>query len=229
MFIDLFKTESVTKKKKKTWPTKAAMSQIYELNLWGGQEAEFYSGAGSHDIEIVNPYLEVITTFLKRYNKKLTVCDLGCGDFNVGKELVPYTEKYVAIDIVENLIDRNKRLYQTDNLEFQCLDIAKDDLPVADCVILRQVLQHLSNAEIQSVVTKLARYQYIVLTEHLPLGDFIPNKDIISGQGIRLKQNSGVNVLKTPFNLKVKKETLLGEHFLEGGKGRIVTFLYEVF
>lgn len=217
------------KKNKKPWPTKAAMSQIYELNLWGGKAVDFYSGSGSHDAEIVNPYLEIITSFLKSHNKKLSVCDLGCGDFNIGKSLIQYTEKYVAIDIVENLIDRNKRLYQEDNLEFQCLDIAKDDLPVADCVILRQVLQHLSNAEIESVVRKLAHYKYIVLTEHLPLGDFIPNKDIISGQGIRLKQNSGVNVLKAPFNLEVKKETVLGKHILKAGKGRIVTLLYEVF
>jgi len=217
------------KRNKKPWPTKDAMNQIYELNLWGGGNLDFYSGTGSHDSEIVYPYLEVVITFLKSHNNKLTVCDLGCGDFNVGKELVPYAEKYMAIDIVENLIERNKKLYQGANLEFQCLDIAKDDLPVADCIILRQVLQHLSNKEILSVVSKLKGYKYIVLTEHLPLGDFIPNKDIISGQGIRLKQNSGVNVLKAPFNLKVKKETLLGEHILEAGKGRVVTLLYEVF
>jgi len=217
------------KRNKKPWPTKDAMNQIYELNLWGGGNLDFYSGTGSHDSEIVYPYLEVVITFLKSLNNKLTVCDLGCGDFNVGKELVSYTDKYMAIDIVENLIDRNKRLYQGGNLEFQCLDIAKDDLPVADCVILRQVLQHLSNREILSVISKLKVYKYIVLTEHLPLGDFIPNKDIISGQGIRLKQNSGVNVLNAPFNLKVKKETLLGEQILEAGKGRVVTLLYEVF
>ena len=217
------------KKNKKPWPTKAAMSQIYELNLWGGKAFDFYSGSGSHDAEIVNPYLEVIKTFFKTNNSALTVCDLGCGDFNIGNQLFQFTDTYIAVDIVENLIERNKKCYQADNLEFQCLDIAKDDLPLADCVILRQVLQHLSNHEIQAVVKKLAQYKYIILTEHLPLGDFIPNKDIISGQGIRLKQNSGVNVLKAPFNLEVKNRTLLGEHVLESGKGRIVTLLYEVF
>ena len=133
----------------------------------------------------------------------------------------------IAIDIVENLITRNKSLYKEDNLEFHCLDISKDELPPGDCIILRQVLQHLSNAEIQNIIQKIALYKYIILTEHIPIGNFILNKDIISGQGIRLKQNSGVNLLEAPFNLNIKEATNLGEHVLENNKGRIITTLYK--
>jgi hypothetical protein len=219
----------VTKSIKKPWPTKDAMDQIYDKKLWGGTEFDFYSGSGSHDSEIINPYLNVLTAFLESHNRTLTICDLGCGDFNIGKQLTKYAKKYIAADIVKNLIDRNKKLYQAENLEFHCLDIAKDKLPIADCIILRQVLQHISNAEILNAVKKLINYKYIILTEHLPIGDFIPNKNIISGQGIRLKQNSGVNLLKAPFNLKVTNETILTEHILESGKGRIVTTLYKLF
>ena len=138
-------------------------------------------------------------------------------------------KKYIAIDIVEKLINRNKNLYKEDNLEFCCLDITKDALPSGDCIILRQVLQHLSNTEIQGVIKKIEVYKYIILTEHMPLGNFTPNKDILSGQGIRLKQNSGVNILEAPFNLKIKEETNFGEYILENNKGRIVTTLCEVF
>ena len=65
------------------------------------------------------------------------------------------------------------------------LDIAADYLPSGDCALLRQVLQHLSNAEVQNILRKITGFKYIILTEHLPNGDFIPNKDVISGQGIR--------------------------------------------
>ena len=214
---------------KKPWPTKDVMNQIYDMNLWGGDEFDFYSGAGSHDPKIINPYLNVLIGFFESHNTPLLVCDLGCGDFNIGKHLTKYSKKYMAIDIVENLIDRNKKLYKDHNLEFQCLDIIEDELPPADCIILRQVLQHLSNKDIEKVIEKIAVYKYIILTEHLPLGNFVPNKDIISGQGIRLKQNSGVNILEWPFNLKIKDQKQLGEHILEGKKGRIVTTLFEVF
>ena len=135
------------------------MTQIYNLKLWGGNEFDFYSGSGSHKPEIAKPYLNALTDFLESNNGNLIVCDLGCGDFNIGKHLVKYVKKYYAIDIVENLIERNKKLYQEENLEFSCLDIAKDDLPDADCIILRQVLQHLSNIEIDNIVKKLKVYK----------------------------------------------------------------------
>ncbi len=217
----------MNQKTKTPWPTKAVMEQIYDLHFWGGTDFDFYSGAGSHDPNIITPYLDAAISFLKSFNTSLTVCDLGCGDFNIGQHLAPHCHKYFAIDIVEKLIERNKTLFTKPNLEFLCLDIAKDDLPPADCLILRQVLQHLSNAEILAITKKLANYKYIILTEHIPSGDFIPNKDIISGQGIRIKQNSGVDILKAPFHLKVKEEQHLGEYAFKNNKGRIVTKLYE--
>jgi hypothetical protein len=108
------------------------------------------------------------------------------------------------------------------------LDIAAEELPSGDCAILRQVLQHLSNAEIKSVVEKLYRYKYVILTEHLPEKDFEANKDIISGQGIRLKKKSGVNITAAPFNFQVREEKQLLTMKHPGFKGVLVTTLYEV-
>ena len=214
---------------KKPWPTKDAMAQIYENNLWGGNQSEFFSGAGSHNPELINPYLETVSSFLAAFETPPVICDLGCGDFNIGKELVKYSKKYIAIDIVPELIAHNKKTFKAENLEFHSLDIAEDELPVADCVILRQVLQHLSNTEIKSVLEKLYDYKYVILTEHLPEEDFEPNKDIISGQGIRLKKQSGVNLLAPPFNFKVVEEKQLLSVKPTDFEGVVVTTLYNVF
>ncbi len=222
------KKENETKRIKKPWPTKDAMEQVYEMKLWGGDTSNFYSGVGSHHPEIVNPYIDVLTSFLTSFKSPLTVCDLGCGDFNVGKKLVKYTKKYVAVDIVTDLINYNKEKFAAKNLEFHCLDIAVDDLPHGDCALLRQVLQHLSNAEVHSILRKLSDFKYVILTEHLPQGDFVPNKDIISGQGIRLKKQSGINVLASPFNFKVKEEKQLLSVVLKDYKGVIVTTVYKI-
>ena len=216
------------KAQKIPWPTKDAMQQIYEMKLWGDNNTEFYSGDGSHSSAIIKPYIEVVMSFLKSFKNQITVCDLGCGDFNIGKELVKYTKKYIAVDIVPELIAYNKEKFKETNLKFQCLDISKDELPSADCVIIRQVLQHLSNKEVLSVVCKLYDFKYIILTEHIPDDDFIPNKDIISGQGIRLKKQSGLNLVKPPFNLKIKEEKELSKVILKGKKGVIKTILYEL-
>ena len=216
------------KRKKKPWPTKAVMEQVYEKKLWGTNKSKFYSGDGSHHPEIVKPYLDAVTSFLTSFKKPLVVCDLGCGDFNVGRHLVKHTKKYVALDIASDLITYNKEKFIIEKLEFHCLDIAADDLPSGDCAILRQVLQHLSNNEVQDIVSKLTHFKYVILTEHLPEGDYTPNKDIISGQGIRLKKQSGIDLLAHPFNFKVKEEKQLSTVVLGNNKGVIVTTLYKI-
>lgn len=214
------------KKSKIPWPTKAVMTQIYEEHFWGGENFDFYSGEGSHNPKITKPYIDTLSNFLISNDKNLTVCDLGCGDFNIGKHLVPLTKKYIAIDIVDALIERNTLRYKAKNLEFKCLDISKDELPEADCVILRQVLQHLSNAEILQIIEKIQRYKYIIITEHLPTIKFTANKDKITNLGIRIKKNSGVDLVKSPFNLEVKSSTVLNQVTLEKDNGVIKTTLY---
>ncbi|VXB28687.1 Methyltransferase domain-containing protein [Maribacter litoralis] len=220
------KSDNKNAKNKKPWPTKKAMQQVYQERLWGSGASEFYSGEGSHLPEIVEPYVKTVIDFLSQFNKNISVCDLGCGDFNIGKELVSYTKKYIAVDIVPELILRNQNLFQIPNLEFQCLDIAKDDLPIADCAIIRQVLQHLSNAEVLQITRKLKQYKYIIVTEHLPSDEFIANVDIISGQGTRLKKKSGIQLLQPPFNLKIVEEKELLK--VTDQHGVIVTNLYRL-
>ena len=158
----------------------------------------------------------------------MVVCDLGCGDFNVGKELVAYTQHYIAVDIVPSLIERNTQVFKNEKLTFHCLDIATEELPKGNCAILRQVLQHLSNAEVQRILHKLTAYKYVIVTEHIPTGDFVPNTDIISGQGIRLKKKSGLDILAAPFYFNVQEEKQLLAIPLPNSKGIIVTTLYTI-
>ncbi len=218
-------------RKKTPWQTKAVMTQIYDLGFWGkgSVEDKFYSGDGSHDPKIIEPYIQFVQEFLQSFKEKISLVDLGCGDFNVGKNFVQFTQKYFALDVVEELIAYNSQKFNFPNIEFLSLDIVKNDLPKADCAIIRQVLQHLSNKEIGLLIPKLAQYQYIILTEHIPDGDFIANKDIITGQGIRLKQNSGVDLTKEPFNLKPLKSTTILQSKSSKYKGVIETKLYQIF
>lgn len=221
------KNKIIKTKKKTPWPTKAAMTQIYKEHLWGGKDYKFYSGEGSHNPSITNPYIDALENFLISFETPLTVCDLGCGDFNIGYQLLPFSKEYHAVDIVEDLIDFNTQKFNHEKLSFYCLDISEAVLPKADCVIIRQVLQHVSNTEVQKVLDKLYSYTYVILTEHIPEGDFIPNKDIISGQGIRLKVKSGLDISKPPFNFRsISKEQLLSIP-LENKKGKIVTTLFK--
>jgi ubiquinone/menaquinone biosynthesis C-methylase UbiE len=54
------------------------------------------------------------------------VLDAPCGDFNWMKEIHKNIESYIGVDIVEELIDRNKRKYTSQNIQFYHSDITKD-------------------------------------------------------------------------------------------------------
>jgi hypothetical protein len=84
-------------------------------------------------------------------------------------------------------------------------------LPNVQLVTIRQVLQHLSNAQISGILAKLKNYNHILITEHLPLNEsgIVYNVDKIQGDHIRLAYNSGVYIDKEPFNIKA---TILFEY-----------------
>ncbi|WP_339706839.1 class I SAM-dependent methyltransferase [uncultured Kriegella sp.] len=216
------------KKDQKTRTVKEVMTEVYKENLWGGKNEPFYSGSGSHKQKIVEPYILAVTKWLASLDEKLVVCDLGCGDFNVGRQLVSYSKEYVGIDVVDALIQRNQTLFKGDKLMFECLDIIQEKLPEGDCAIVRQVLQHLSNEEILMLMPKLREYRFLVVTEHLPFAEFVPNIDKPTDYDIRLRKKSGVVLTEAPFDLKpLKEKKLLTIGFRQ--RSQITTTLYQNF
>ena len=103
----------------------------------------FYSGSGSPTQALVAPYVEGVAKFLRTLPHKPVVADLGCGDFAVGSHLRPFCSKYIACDVVEPLIEENRKRFASLDVDFRALDITADALPPADVAFVRQVLQQL--------------------------------------------------------------------------------------
>jgi SAM-dependent methyltransferase len=183
--------------------TREAFERIYAENLWGGVPGEFRSGSGSSD-EVSGPYVACVRRFIEE--RGITrVADLGCGDFQVGRRLLAPGLRYVGVDVVRPLIERNEALFGRDGVGFEARDLARDPLPDADLALLRQVLQHLSNAEISLVLKNTEKYPYLLVTEHLPTGtDVRPNLDHPHGPDTRLYDRSGVFLDLPPFSLRTK-------------------------
>lgn len=202
-----------------------AFSRIYAMRLWGGGE-RFHSGAGSHDPALIDAYVAAIRHWVAGRGP-LDAVDLGCGDFNVGARIRPFFRTFVACDVVPDLIEHLRSGPHARQTEFLCLDLARDVLPPGDVVFIRQVLQHLPNHMILSLVPRLSAYRWLVLTEHLPASaDFVPNLDKPLGPGIRLEQGSGVDLCAEPFCLAVEDSQVLCEVPQYGGVVR--TTLYRL-
>lgn len=177
---------------------------------------------------MLDEYVEVLQSFVGEREEIKTIVDLGCGDFNVGKRISPLFKEYVGIDIVEKLMERNQSKFGSKSVSFICKDITSDELPSADMVCIRQVLQHLSNKDIQNFLNNIrGKYKYLVVTETLHRSwRFKANRDIFSGPGVRFHRKSGVVLDLPPFNLPYEEKHLLCEPAL--GKEFVVTVLYKL-
>jgi len=210
---------------------KEVFSRVYREELWGRSgkpEQPFYSGTGSHSKETTSEYIQKVSEFIKSFNAKPNALDLGCGDFNVGSQVRQYCASYIACDIVNELIEFNKEKFRTLNVDFRVLDLIEDNLPSADVVFIRQVLQHLSNEHIKEFLINLKnKFSWMIVTEHLPFNqDFTHNLDQHSGHKLRLYSGSGVVLTSPPFNLSVIEEKVLCE--VRDGSGIIKTIAYRL-
>ena len=138
--------------------TQEVFSKIYEEGHWGRSadpHDRFYSGTGSRDAAVVTPYVQAVTAFLERLGHRPDVVDLGCGDFRVGAQIRPACARYTACDIVPALIAHHRQAHAHLDVDFRVLDLSADELPPAEVVFVRQVFQHLSNAQISAALREL--------------------------------------------------------------------------
>jgi len=194
-------------------PPQEAFTEIYERGLWGDRPG-FDSGPGSRDRFTV-PYAEVvIESVIRRYSLE-TLSDVGCGDFEAGRKLLPFLRQYNGLDVVPSLIALHQKEASSDIASFQVLDATRQRVPAADFCTIRQVLQHLSHNEILAVLDNCSHIPYLVVTEHLYVGPgAVPNKNIPHGMRTRSDEKSGVFLELPPFSRKA--ETILELPYSEG-------------
>lgn len=188
--------------------TREIFREIYVNRTWGGRSGESESGGGSRP-EYAIPYCRLLECFIgkcsieKGFDSGVTVVDLGCGDFRVGRELVRSIRNihYIGVDIVPELIQHNVEKYRFQNADFICLDIVEDELPDGDLCLIRQVLQHLSNNQIKKALKNISKYRYIFITEHYPAVVSSPNLDKLPGKDTRRGKSSAVCLDQDPFNI----------------------------
>lgn len=205
--------------------------RIYASKAWGGAD-DFNSGSGSHDSAVVAPYVALLTQRIQSAcgEKKPVIVDIGCGDFAVGQQLTSLASQYIACDIVPELIERNRaRFAGLENVVFRTLDAVTDALPQGDIILIRQVLQHLSNADIALVAAKIAAFDTAYVTEHFPHPENWreENIDMPHGADIRLLRGSAVCLDKPPFNLSGSYVEVLSVPDTSHLGGFIKTFCYQ--
>ncbi len=175
---------------KKNMSLQASFTQIYENNFWKNPESA--SGHGS-TVKATEALQSELSLLLRKLEVK-RLLDAPCGDFNWMRLVDLQGIYYIGVDIVNVLIEKNKRLYRGPYKEFKCLNLASDPLPQADLILCRDLLVHLPDALVKEVIKnfKKSGSRYLLVTTH---SEQEVNNDIEqSGQWRK------INFEKPPFN-----------------------------
>jgi SAM-dependent methyltransferase len=191
-------------------------TEVYEKNIWKGNEEEGGYATLNPDAAYTQKYIELIRKFLKERKIKHVV-DLGCGNFTLSRQFLVPGIRYTGIEVVPRLVEFLRENYAGDEIGFECLDITENDLPDGEVCLIKEVLQHFSNAEILNVLRKCKKYKYTIVTDAVPhpqkFPEVIVNLDISHGPLTRYHFNSALFFDKPPFNL-TKIETLAETDFI---------------
>lgn len=138
------------------------------------------SGPGSTP-QFSAPYRAFLEKFIEE--KAITsVVDLGCGDMQIMSRTNLFGASYLGIDCIEERIRKNRG--QWPHLQFAVAEFNTIEIPEADLILCKDVLQHWNTFEVKVWLERLlgARdmFRYALLT-NCAYGETL-NKDTLSGE-----------------------------------------------
>ena len=173
--------------KHKTQSREEIFTKIYKKHYWGGHSR---SGPGS-DLSQTKTIRNQLPKVFRNLGVS-SVLDAPCGDHHWAKEMNLDFLDYTGVDIVQDIIETNIKKYAQTKKKFVHLDICKDNLPKADLILCRDLMQHLSYEEIWKATANITKTKskYLLASSQL---DTQKNRDITTGGWRRL------NLMIPPF------------------------------
>ncbi|HTR52984.1 MAG TPA: class I SAM-dependent methyltransferase [Kofleriaceae bacterium] len=201
--------------------TREAFEQIYQEKRWGTSgTGDGTSGAGS-TLGATMWWRLYLQRFMAIYDVH-SVVDAGCGDWEFSRAIDWSGIDYKGFDIVDAVIAEDRRRFEAPNIHFFTANIVDTDLPPADLLIVKHVLQHLPNADVAKFISQLSKYKHVLIVDGVDRQTLSAlNTDTVPG-GYRQ-----LDLTAPPFNLHgTKVLTYLGDdqamhqvvHIIHGGR-----------
>ena len=131
---------------------KEEFTRVYRENVWGG------SGGGAGP-EVSEPFATIASDLIRKHNVK-RVLDIGCGSAWPATLIDLNGAEYTGVDVVASVIGQARS--QHPQWKFIEADALTDSLPDADLVLLKEITQHLSDADIQTLIERLRKYPMVL-------------------------------------------------------------------
>ena len=166
-------------------------TEIFNTNYWGNVESISGSGSTLQQTEILRAKLPLLLSSLKIKS----ILDAPCGDLNWIRTVDLDQYEYIGIDIVEQLILNNQRIFP--NKIFLLGNILDDSLPKVDLILCRDCLVHFPNNYIKQALKnfKKSGSKYLLTT-------IFTNPKRRVNIEISMGEWRPIDLQRDPFNLK---------------------------
>jgi SAM-dependent methyltransferase len=142
---------------------------IYKRSIWGGG-----SGAGS-DLRNTVVYVAYVQHLMDHLGVQ-SIVDLGCGDWRFSKHLKFDDRRYLGVDVVGSVIAANQAAYGSETIRFERADVTTFEIPPCDLLLCKDVLQHLSNANVRAILDRSQGARIALFTnDYHPANEDCPN------------------------------------------------------
>jgi SAM-dependent methyltransferase len=175
-------------------------AHIYKTNLWSDSESR--SGPGS-SLDATETLRTALPPLLRGLNTQ-RLLDVPCGEFNWMSQVDLSGIEYIGGDIVESIVDANRRRYESAARKFVKVDLTSGPLPQADTILCRDCLVHFSFDNIVAAFRRMraSGAEYVLTTTFL---DWQINKDIVDGDWRPLNLERRPFLLPAPLNVIVEE------------------------
>jgi hypothetical protein len=190
----------------------APYEEIFSANveLYRRQRLESLSGPGS-SLSQTAELRERLPLLLEELGVR-SLLDAPCGDFNWMQHVRLGVEEYIGVDVLGELIAQNQWHHAGPHRRFARADVLRDPLPRADAVLCRDLLNHLSYADIRQAIRnfKGSGATYLMATTFTRPR---PNQDTAGGEWRPLNFAGDPFDFPPPLRLLNEKCTEAGETF----------------
>ncbi|MCY1144073.1 class I SAM-dependent methyltransferase [Actinoplanes sp. Pm04-4] len=173
-------------------------AQIYASGVWSRTH-----DSGRQDVSLSGPGSNLQQTAALRAELPRVIADLGirtfldapCGDYYWMSRVDLGVESYLGVDVVPEMIQRNRDQFAGAGCDFRVLDVIKDEIPPVDLIFSRDCLVHFSDVDVNRALDNFKRSGAKYLATTTFVGRSENAEDIVAG-GWR-----PLNLSAAPFSL----------------------------
>ena len=176
-----------------------AFEDIYRRAIWGKNADDAGNSGFGSSVRSTLMYRTFLQQFMKDADVH-SVVDAGCGDWEFSQAIDWKGVDYKGFDIVASVIAEDTKRYGRPGIAFFAGNMVEQDLPPADLLISKHVLQHLPTEDVLKFLRQLPKYKHVLLTASV-------NPGTLSGKNTDIAAGSfrEIDLTRPPFNVRGAK------------------------